>query len=145
MAQAAFVDDILDLAEKARPFNRIQDAETYEQVLSYIETLMAHAADDENDFLHHIIHGMADAVEQYENQQVDIKEFEKAVSNEPADVAMLRLLMSQHNLKGTDLPEIGSKSNVSLILHGKRELTKEHIRKLSGRFGINPALFFNYG
>lgn len=145
MAQAAFVDDILDLAEKAKPFNRIEDNETCEQVLSYIDTLMAHAADDENDFLHHIIRGLADAVELYEIQQADVNEFIERVHHEPADVAMLRLLMSQYNLKGTDLPEIGSKSNVSLILNGKRELTKEHIRKLSDRFGINPALFFNYG
>ncbi|HCJ9604691.1 TPA: helix-turn-helix domain-containing protein, partial [Escherichia coli] len=36
---------------------------------------------------------------------------------------------------------IGSKSMVSRVLSGERKLTVEHIRKLSARFGISPALF----
>ena len=62
----------------------------------------------------------------------------------PADIAVLLLLMDQHNLTGTDFPEIGDKSLVSRILNGKgRNLTKTHITKLSERFSINPALFFD--
>jgi len=32
---------------------------------------------------------------------------------------------------------------VSMILNGKRNLTKEHITKLSQRFSLNPSAFFN--
>lgn len=40
------------------------------------------------------------------------------------------------------LPEIGSKSVVSRVLSGERNLTKKHIQALSQRFGISPAVFF---
>ena len=36
----------------------------------------------------------------------------------------------------------GTPSIVSEVLSGKRELNKEHIRKLSERFGVSPELFF---
>ena len=61
---------------------------------------------------------------------------------QPADLAVLRLLMAQHHLGTADLPEIGSKSMVSRVLSGERGLNKNHIRALSRRFGIDPGLFF---
>ena len=62
--------------------------------------------------------------------------------DQPADLTMLRLLMDQYGLGTADLPEIGSKSMVSRVLSGKRNLNKKHIQALAGRFGINPGLFF---
>jgi HTH-type transcriptional regulator/antitoxin HigA len=62
--------------------------------------------------------------------------------DQPADLAMLRLLMDQHGLGIADLPEIGSKSMVSRVMSGKRDLSKKHIQALAARFGINPGLFF---
>ena len=59
-----------------------------------------------------------------------------------SDLAVLRLLMDQHNLGTADLPEIGSKSMVSRVLSGQRNLNKKHIKALSERFKIDPALFF---
>ena len=46
-------------------------------------------------------------------------------------------------LKGTDFPKIGNKTLISKILNGSRSLTKDHITKLSERFGISSALFFD--
>ena len=69
--------------------------------------------------------------------------FEAEVASTPADIRMLRLLMEQYGLKGTDFPEIGDKTLISKILNGSRSLTKEHITKLAERFGISPALFFD--
>jgi antitoxin component HigA of HigAB toxin-antitoxin module len=52
-------------------------------------------------------------------------------------------LMAANNLKQKDLaPLFGSESMVSEVLHGKRELNKQHIEKLSQRFKVSPALFF---
>ncbi|TAK63475.1 MAG: helix-turn-helix domain-containing protein [Methylobacter sp.] len=52
--------------------------------------------------------------------------------------------VNQHNLTVSDLKEeIDSKSLVSMILNGKRNLTKDHINKLAKRLNINPAVFFN--
>lgn len=56
-------------------------------------------------------------------------------------VEMLRFLMEQHDLRQNQLPEIGTQSVVSEILSGRRELTVNHIRGLSKRFGISPSAF----
>ena len=59
----------------------------------------------------------------------------------PADV--LRFLMDQHGLKQKDLVDVlGTPSIVSEVLAGKRELTKDHIKRLSERFHVSPELFF---
>ena len=55
----------------------------------------------------------------------------------------LRFLMEQHALKQKDLVGIfGTRSIVSEVISGKRELTKEQIRRLRQRFHVSPELFF---
>lgn len=55
----------------------------------------------------------------------------------------IEFLMEQHGLKQKDLVDVfGSASIVSEVLNGKRELNKEHIRRLSERFHVSPELFF---
>ncbi|MCZ4310156.1 helix-turn-helix domain-containing protein [Vibrio atlanticus] len=56
-------------------------------------------------------------------------------------VAMLNLIIDQNNLKLSELPEIGGKSLVSLILKGKRSITLPHIKALSERFNIPTYMF----
>lgn len=59
----------------------------------------------------------------------------------PLDV--LRFLMQQHGLLQKDLVDVfGTPSIVSEVLHGKRELNKEQIARLSARFHVSPELFF---
>ena len=58
-------------------------------------------------------------------------------------LAAVRFLMDQHSLKQKDLTDIfGTPSITSEVLSGKRELNKEHIRRLSKRFKVSPELFF---
>ena len=59
----------------------------------------------------------------------------------PLDV--LRFLMTSNGLTQRDLSkEFGSESTASLVLSGRRELAKNHIRALSERFHVSPAVFF---
>ncbi|MGB2645646.1 MAG: hypothetical protein WBG02_19085 [Candidatus Acidiferrum sp.] len=59
----------------------------------------------------------------------------------PLDV--VRFLMEQHNLLQKDLVDVfGTRSIVSEVLSGKRELNKEHIARLSARFHVSPEVFF---
>ena len=52
-------------------------------------------------------------------------------------------LMDANGLKQKDLVGIFETASVaSEVLSGKRELTKEHIKRLSARFHVSPALFF---
>ena len=61
--------------------------------------------------------------------------------SKPLDV--LRFLMDQHGLKQKDLVDVfGTPSIVSEVLSGKRELNKDHIKRLSDRFHVSPDLFF---
>ena|SRR5437764_9150900 len=63
---------------------------------------------------------------------------------EATPIEVLHELMEANGLKQKDL--VGSifetASVASDVLNGKRELTKEHIRRLSKRFGVSPAVFF---
>jgi HTH-type transcriptional regulator/antitoxin HigA len=49
--------------------------------------------------------------------------------------------MVEHDLKQSDLPEIGSQGVVSEILSGKRQLNVRQIKNLSKRFKVSPAVF----
>ena len=74
-------------------------------------------------------------VEQYEEKHHPVPEAG------PLDV--IRHLMEANNLRQKDLADVfGTESIVSDVLNGKRDLAKEHIRKLSARFHVSPALFF---
>ena len=56
-------------------------------------------------------------------------------------VAVLRLLMDEHRLSQSDLPEVGSQGVVSEILRGRRQINLRQVRALSERFGVSPAVF----
>lgn len=59
--------------------------------------------------------------------------------NLPDPVTAIRFRMDQQNLKAKDLvPFLGSKSKVSEVLHGQRDLSLTMIRKLVDGLGI-PA------
>lgn len=73
-----------------------------------------------------------------------IEDFEeKAYPMGPSNPAVaLRELMREHGLKQTDMAEIfGSQGNVSLVLSGKREISKAQARKLSARFRLPIDIF----
>ena len=57
-------------------------------------------------------------------------------------IESLTELMRASGLKQKDLVDIfGTPSIVSEVLKGKRNLTVEHIRRLSERFHVTPELF----
>ena len=57
-------------------------------------------------------------------------------------VEVLRELMAANGLKQKDLLDVfGTPSIVSEVLNGRRQLTTEHIRRLSRRFHISPEVF----
>jgi len=73
-------------------------------------------------------------IEDFEEKHYALK------ASKPVDI--LKELMSANNLKQKDLLDVfGTPSIVSEVLHGKRQLTKEHIRRLSRRFHVSPEVF----
>jgi HTH-type transcriptional regulator/antitoxin HigA len=73
-------------------------------------------------------------IEDFEEKHYALK------ASSPVDV--LNELMRTNDLKQKDLVDIfGTPSIVSEVLHGKRQLTTEHIRRLSRRFHVSPEVF----
>ncbi len=74
-------------------------------------------------------------VEEYEDRHHPVPQAD------PLDI--IRHLMEAHNLRQKDLVDVfGTESIVSDVLNGKRDLAKEHIRRLSARFHVSPSVFF---
>ena len=67
------------------------------------------------------------------------REHLRELPGDPA--AVLRLLMDEHGLSQSDLPEVGSQGVVSEILRGRRQINVRQVRALSERFGVSPAVF----
>jgi HTH-type transcriptional regulator/antitoxin HigA len=72
-----------------------------------------------------------------------IAEYEAPVEDRPSvsGVAALRFLMQQHDLRQSDLPELGSQGVVSEILSGRRDFNSRQVRALALRFGVSLAVF----
>lgn len=76
---------------------------------------------------------LGDLVEKYEDEHVEMPHV--------GDAEMLRSLMDEMGVKQVDVVRgTGiSKTVLSLVLNGKRDLTREHIGALSKYFGVNPS------
>jgi HTH-type transcriptional regulator/antitoxin HigA len=74
-------------------------------------------------------------IENFEDQNYKLK------AATPTEV--LCELMESNGLKQKDLMDVfGAESTVSAVLNGKREMTREHIKRLSRRFHVSPEVLF---
>jgi HTH-type transcriptional regulator/antitoxin HigA len=76
-----------------------------------------------------------------------VEEFDERVHPFPktkrTPLQVLRYLMEQNGMNSESLGKVlGNKTAASLVLNGKRELSKAHIRKLANRFKVDPGLLF---
>ena len=56
--------------------------------------------------------------------------------------AVLAFLMEEHQIKQSDLPEVGNQSVISQILSGARQLNVRQINALAKRFKVPAGVFF---
>lgn len=80
---------------------------------------------------------LGDLVEKYEDEHVEMPHV--------SDAEMLRSLMEETGVRPADVVRgTGiSKTVLSLVLNGRRDLTREHIETLSSYFRVNPAAFLD--
>lgn len=118
---------------------KINNQDDYERAITLMDSLV-----DDYDNNKQLVELLANSIECWENVADEFTGFNTAVADLEPSIAVLKTLMSQHRLQMTDLPELGSKSNVSKLLNAAkgRKLTHQHIELLSKRFGVSPALFF---
>lgn len=123
-----------EVFQKTSPVRHITSKKDYSQAMRIADALVEDGAMNEAHRQHSLFMTLCDLIHAYDQ----IHYSQQKVSG----VAMLRFLMEQHGLTQSQLPEIGKQSVVSEILGGKRSLTVEHIRNLSERFSVSPAVFF---
>lgn len=121
------------------PFSTIENESDYNAAIEIMEVV----TNNYDESLSVIIDILAPKISEYEDSLKELEAFNVRIADMNPSLTMLRLLMDHYNLKTTDFKdEIGVKSTVSMIANGKRNLTVEHIKNLSSRFGISPSLFF---
>ena len=142
MVNFAIVEAYQDFMAAALPLINIETEVQYEETLETLESVLESAEDTLDDPLNPLIDMLSQAIERYESRNESVVAFDEGAESLPVDVALLRTMMRQHRLTGSDLPEIGDKTMVSKVLKGKRILSRQAIEKLSERFGLRPAMFF---
>ena len=73
-----------------------------------------------------------------------IEQFEHAAYHLPEGTPLgaLKYLMESNGLKAIELaPIVGGRGRVSDILSGRRNISKEHAKRLAERFHVSPAVF----
>jgi HTH-type transcriptional regulator / antitoxin HigA len=115
------------------PLGSIRSKKEYERAVGLLDAILDEIGEDEKHPMAELADAIGVFVERYEAEHSPIP------AGKPADV--LRFLMTEHGLRQSDFPEIGSQGVVSELLSGKRELNTRQIRKLARRFGVSPAVF----
>ena len=105
----------------------------YNKLVSLLDSLIDEVGNNENHPLSSLMETIGSLIETYESQYI------KEIEGNPIDA--LNVLMEEHGLKQSDLPEIGSQGVVSEILSGKRRLNVRQIKMLGNRFNVSPAVF----
>ena len=105
----------------------------YNRLVEFLDSLIDEVGNDESHPLASLVETIGSLVETYESRHVSEME------GSPIDA--LKYLMEDHDLKQSDLSEIGSQGVVSEILSGRRQLNVRQIKVLSQRFKVSPAVF----
>jgi len=105
----------------------------YQNLVKILDYLIDEIGDNENHELAPVMETIGKLIENYEEHNFII--------NESSAIDTLKYLMKEHNLKQSDLKEIGSQGVVSEILTGKRILNIEQIKRVSEKFHVSPLVF----
>ncbi|MCF5860070.1 helix-turn-helix domain-containing protein [Aeromonas veronii] len=130
---------IREALAKVPYITKINNQDDYERALDLMDSFV-----DDYDTNKQLVELLATSIERWEDGADEFADFNKTMVGVEPGIAVLKTLMSQHQLGVADLPELGSKSNVSKLLNAAegKKLTRQHIEALSKRFGVSPALFF---
>jgi HTH-type transcriptional regulator/antitoxin HigA len=115
------------------PLGVLRSEKDYRKTMAMLDEIIDDIGQDEAHPLADLAEALALFIHSFEETHAKIRE-----STGPE---VLRLLMEEHGLTQSELPEIGSQGVVSEILSSERELNIRQIRQLAKRFGVSPAVF----
>jgi HTH-type transcriptional regulator/antitoxin HigA len=126
--------EIAEIWPVVQPILSVPHSESdYDKLVDLLDSLIDEVGDNEKHPLASLMETVGKLIETYETQYVS------EIPGNPIDT--LKSLLMEHELKQSDLTEIGSQGVVSEILSGKRELNLRQIKRLSKRFKVSPAVF----
>ena len=105
----------------------------YNRLVHILDGLIDEVGENESHPLTSLMETLGSLIESYEVQNIP------EIEGSPSET--LKTLMEEHDLKQSDLPEIGSQGVISEILSGKRQFNIRQIKLLSKRFNVSPAVF----
>ena len=117
------------------PPRPIRSKADYHRMVAFIDTMAGHHLNaDQDDYLE----ALSLMVERYEADRLQAR----LAGVQPADV--VRHLMEANAMSVSALGQIvGSQPLASLILSGKRSISREVALRLARRFAVSPALFLD--
>jgi HTH-type transcriptional regulator/antitoxin HigA len=115
------------------PILSIRNEREYDLAVKRLDQLLDEVGANERHPLYGLLDALGTLIRSYEEEHHPIPEC--------SGVDILWFLMEEHDLKQSDLPEIGSQKIVSKVLSGKQELNIQQIRALAKRFRVSPAVF----
>ncbi|ECC8709454.1 type II toxin-antitoxin system HigA family antitoxin [Salmonella enterica subsp. enterica] len=131
------VDTFSDAVKTVPLMGEDRNDNEYRRALALVEFLVDH-----DDLENPLFELLCARISEYEKHAPEFKALNQHLEKTPPGVSVLRTLMDQYGLKAADLAnELGSKSNVSNILNGRRALTVNHIKALTQRFKLPADAF----
>jgi HTH-type transcriptional regulator / antitoxin HigA len=104
----------------------------YGRLVNILDHLIDEVGENESHPLASLMETLGSLIETYEAQNIP------EIEGSPSEA--LRSLMAEHDLKQSDLHEIGSQGVISELLSGKRQFNVRQIKLLSKRFKVSPAV-----
>jgi HTH-type transcriptional regulator / antitoxin HigA len=108
--------------------------EEYEALASLLDQVLRLTKYEEEHPLNIIVDALSELIAAYDAEHGGVPQAS------PPEV--LKFLMEQHDLKQSDMKEIGSQGVVSEVLSGRRQLNSRQIKALAKRFNVSPSVFF---
>jgi HTH-type transcriptional regulator/antitoxin HigA len=117
----------------SRVLSTLRTKKQYNRAAQLLNELIDEVSAQYNPLIESLIDTLGTLIKDYEDRNIPEPEGDA--------IGCLKSLMIEHNLKQSDLKELGSQGVVSEILSGKRQLNVRQIKTLSQRFKVSPAVF----
>lgn len=117
----------------SKVLSTLHTEDQYEKAVKWMDKLIDEVSGKDDPSLESLIDTLGTLIKDYEDRNIPEPEGDPLGS--------LKYLIGEHNLKQSDLKELGSQGVVSEILKGKRQLNIRQIKALSKRFNVSPAVF----
>jgi HTH-type transcriptional regulator/antitoxin HigA len=117
----------------SKVLSTLHTEEQYNKAVKLLDELIEEVSENENPLIESLIDTLGTLIKDYEDRNIP--------EPEAGPISCLKFLMEEHNLKQSDLQEIGSQEVVSEVLCGKGQLNVKQIKALSQRFNVSAAVF----